>query len=79
MDGMLNGAIMGGVIGGIVGGLAVLLLALFQKPKSCPECGTPAPKVRKPANRRQTLWGGWTCEECGCEMDRKGRKVETER
>lgn len=42
---------------------------------ACPECGTMPPLVRKPANRRQMIWGGWTCKECGCECDRRGRKV----
>lgn len=44
----------------------------------CPRCGTPVPAVRKPANRRQVLWGGWTCPECGCEIDKWGREVPPE-
>jgi hypothetical protein len=75
MELVIVGAIIG-VVGGVVGGLAVLVFALLQKPKACPKCGTPAPRVRKPANRRQMLWGGWTCAECGCELDRRGRKVK---
>jgi hypothetical protein len=39
----------------------------------CPECHTPAPHYRKAANWRQALWGGWTCENCGSELDRHGR------
>ena len=57
MDALVGGAIIG-VGAGVAGGLAVLWFAVLQKPKACPECGTPAPKVRKPANRRQMLWGG---------------------
>jgi hypothetical protein len=34
-----------------------------------------APKDRWPRNWRQRLWGGWTCPNCGCEVDRKGKKV----
>lgn len=64
-----------GIIGGVAGGLAVLLIALFGPKRKCPECEEPMPKVRKPANRRQMLWGGWTCPKCGCEMDRRGRKI----
>ncbi len=75
MDGLLNGLVIGAVAGAL-GGLAVGVIALFQKPKKCPECGTPAPRFRQPANHRQALWGGWTCLECGCEVDRRGRKVE---
>jgi hypothetical protein len=41
----------------------------------CPQCGEPVPAVRVPKNRRQTLWGGWTCDECGCEIDKWGREV----
>ncbi|MBY0512580.1 MAG: hypothetical protein K2P78_01555 [Gemmataceae bacterium] len=41
----------------------------------CPRCGEPLPAVRKPKNRRQVLWGGWTCDECGCEIDKWGREV----
>ena len=43
------------------------------KPAVCTQCGTPAPAIRKPANRRQMLWGGWTCAECGYELDKWGR------
>ncbi len=68
--------IIGAVAGVVGGGLAVLALILFQKPKACVQCGEPALKFRKPANRRQALWGGWTCLKCGCEVDRHGRKVE---
>jgi hypothetical protein len=68
--------IWGGIIGGIVGGLAVVLAAMFGPRRKCPDCGDPLPKTRKPANRKQMLWGGWTCPKCGCEVDRKGRKVE---
>jgi hypothetical protein len=76
MNDVIGGAIAGGVVGGLVG-VVILVWALLQKRKACPECGTPMPKVRRPANRRQMLWGGWTCPECGCEIDRRGRRVET--
>jgi ribosomal protein L37E len=46
------------------------------KPGVCTQCGTPAPLVRVPANRKQALWGGWTCAECGFELDKWGRPVE---
>jgi transposase len=66
---------MGAIIGAVVGGVAVLIIGLLAPARTCPDCGEPLPKVRKPANRRQMLWGGWTCPKCGCEVDRKGRKV----
>ncbi|HEU5117799.1 MAG TPA: hypothetical protein VFT74_14325, partial [Isosphaeraceae bacterium] len=39
----------------------------------CSQCGNPRPVVRKPANLRQALWGGWTCPYCENEFDRFGR------
>jgi hypothetical protein len=65
-----------GVLAGVLGGLAVLMFALLQPRRKCPECGEPIPKVRTPATGRQLLWGGWTCPRCGCEVDRRGRKIE---
>ena len=42
----------------------------------CPKCGLHSPKVRRPANRRQMLWGGNTCTHCGTEYDKHGNRVE---
>ncbi len=50
--------------------------AINLKKVNCPDCGEEQPKARKPKNMRQALWGGNTCESCGCEMDRFGNKVE---
>jgi hypothetical protein len=69
--------LVGGIVGGIGGGLAVLVLGLVSPRRTCPDCGEQFPRYRKPANRRQTLWGGWTCARCGCEVDRRGRKIES--
>lgn len=41
----------------------------------CPDCGAAQPAFRKPANARQAFWGGWTCANCGCEIDKWGRKL----
>ena len=41
----------------------------------CPQCGAKAPAMRKPANLRQALWGGWTCSQCGCEFDKYGNEI----
>lgn len=46
------------------------------KPGPCSQCGTPMPMIRKPANWRQAMWGGWTCPECGLELDKWSRPVE---
>ena len=43
---------------------------------TCPECDSIQPKVRKPKNLKQILWGGNTCT-CGCEMDKYGNRINT--
>lgn len=47
------------------------------RPVFCPDCGLPAPAIRKPKNARQTMWGGCTCTGCGTEYDKWGYPVET--
>lgn len=42
----------------------------------CPNCGESQPKIRRPKNWRQILWGGNTCAKCGAEMDAQGREVK---
>jgi len=42
----------------------------------CPNCQEEQPKVRKPQNWRQILWGGYTCQNCGTEMDKYGKKLK---
>ena len=42
----------------------------------CPKCATPLPDIRRPKNRRQLLWGGWTCPGCGVELDRSRRVIQ---
>ncbi len=71
---LVAGALIG-VAAGIVAGLAVVLLAVLQPRRYCPECGIPLPKVGGKA-RRPGWSGGWICPECGCEIDRKGKKVK---
>jgi len=41
----------------------------------CPKCCQTLCN-RKPGKRtlRQVLWGGWTCPNCGCDVDRYGNK-----
>ena len=45
------------------------------RPVSCPNCGTPMPRVRVPKSTSETLWGGATCPNCGCRMDKWGRAI----
>jgi hypothetical protein len=41
----------------------------------CPACAAQQPALRKPTSISQTLWGGWTCANCGTEIDRHGRPI----
>ena len=43
--------------------------------RRCPECGMQPPVLRLPDSLQQALLGGWTCEDCGCVMDRRGRRL----
>ena len=42
---------------------------------SCPKCRTRAPFFRKPASGSQAMWGGYTCPNCGTQMDKWGREL----
>ena len=42
----------------------------------CPKCGTEQPKFRLPKGIKEALWGGWTCEKCGCKMDKYGNEIK---
>lgn len=44
----------------------------------CPRCAARMPLIRRPNSPRQMLLGGWTCHQCGCEMDRTGRAIHPE-
>ena len=46
---------------------------------ACPRCGVILPKIRKPKYLRQALWGGGTCENCGCEVDKWGKEITKQR
>jgi hypothetical protein len=30
--------------------------------------------ICKPATQEEALWGGWTCPQCGCQVDKYGRE-----
>ena len=66
----------GAIIGGVAGGATVLAIALLSPKRKCPQCQATQPRFRKPADRKQAMWGGWTCQQCGCRMDRKGKQIE---
>lgn len=41
----------------------------------CPTCETQQPAIRTPTSFRQLIRGGWTCANCGTEIDRKGHSI----
>ncbi len=65
----------------IIAGVLILYFGIKKKnrfginisPPQCPECGQQAPSIRKPKNLGQVLWGGFTCNKCGAEIDKWGK------
>ena len=41
----------------------------------CPKCHLKLPIFRIATNLNQMLQGGWTCPNCGCEVNRKGKDI----
>lgn len=46
-----------------------------RDPVNCPRCHVPVLTTRAPRTFKQVLWGGWTCAECGCVMDKWGHEL----
>lgn len=69
----LHGAIIGGAIG-LVGGVVMLIIKMTRKQK-CPDCGELLPTVGAPKSGQEPMGGGQTCPKCGCQVDRKGKKI----
>jgi hypothetical protein len=42
----------------------------------CPNCRLPQPFFREPNSFKQMMFGGYTCESCGTEIDKHGRAQE---
>ena len=45
----------------------------------CTQCGTLLPGIRIPTSWYQAAWGGWTCAQCGFELDKWGRPAEVQK
>jgi hypothetical protein len=72
-----------------LGGIALVAAAAFLihgtanknefgvnlNPSQCPRCRRAMPSVRVPKSLNQALWGGWTCPNCSCQMDKWGREI----
>jgi hypothetical protein len=67
----------GGAIGGAIGGVIAAMLLVRAGRKACPRCEAELPQYRRPASLKQALWGGWTCPNCGCEIDRQGQPLKS--
>jgi len=52
----------------------VVFVLMATQQRACPRCQALLPKMRKPKSMRQMLFGGWTCSECGCEVNSMGRQ-----
>jgi len=81
--GVVSGIYLGGdsmLVRSITTGVVTILVFYFlQKPVKCPKCKTIMPKLRRPKNLRQFLWGGWTCPKCRRELDRKGKIIKSKK
>lgn len=51
-------------------------LGINVRREDCPKCGLKLPMVRRPTSARQAMWGGWTCQGCGAELDKWGQIIE---
>jgi ribosomal protein L37AE/L43A len=56
---------------GLIVGLAIAE-ARERRPTFCPKCKTLLPFTRIPTSLHQLFLGGWTCQKCGAEVDKKG-------
>jgi hypothetical protein len=45
------------------------------RPVACPSCGTGMPLFRRPKSGAQAMWGGYTCPNCGTEIDARGNAL----
>jgi len=60
----------------ILSAIATMVFMAREPRRSCPKCGILLPKFRVPKNQRQFLQGGWTCPNCGTELDKEAKPVE---
>ena len=58
----------------IIGIFVGLIIASIPGP-ICPKCKHRAGWGNK-RTLHQMLWGGWTCKNCGAELDRKGNVIK---
>lgn len=64
-------------------GVGVVVFGTIQKKRfginfartNCPQCAASLPMIRRPLTVEQSTWGGWTCRNCGTEIDKWGRRM----
>jgi len=49
----------------IYGTLAKNKWGINAESDSCPRCNTALSHARRPRSLRQSMWGSWTCPNCG--------------
>ncbi|MDI6401256.1 hypothetical protein QLX67_04560 [Balneolaceae bacterium ANBcel3] len=42
----------------------------------CPSCGERISSVRAPSTFQEAMWGGATCMNCNCKMDKWGNRID---
>jgi len=65
------------VVAGCGMALALLRLLLLTPRRQCPGYSSLLPRLRKPGSARKAMLGGSKCPQCGCHVDRDGRKIVT--
>jgi hypothetical protein len=59
-----------GVTLGLIG---AVVWVVVRPAKPCPNCGKRLPRFARPQGHRRFGQGAWTCRQCGCEVDWRGR------
>lgn len=85
METVRAGIVLIALAAALLAGLAIIAYGSVVKndwginmdPVACPKCDTQLDPIRRPTSRRQALWGGYTCPNCGCEIDKWGREITT--
>lgn len=57
----------------VAGAAALTLIAVLRGNVRCEQCGAKLPSLRIPGTAAHAMQGGWTCPECGADLDRNGK------
>lgn len=60
----------------ILGVAIVICFYLAFKQRYCSKCGARLPRIRKPQDTKQALYGGWICHNCKSVVDSSGNLVK---